>query len=216
MRQESERHGARLAAHGRVSARLSRMSDRRLGEAVSSAAPLGSGIGGRAAELDVDGTRVFVKRVPLTELELRPHHVRSTANLFGLPVFYQYGIGSAGFGAWRELAAHTLTTDWVLTGAYPDFPVLHHWRVLPDSPPEGFTDEFGGIEGAVAHWRATRPYARGWRPSAGPRRAWCSSWNTCRTPSRPGWASAAKPPRRAARTRRTHGWTRPWRAAPTS
>ncbi|THA33559.1 protein kinase family protein [Streptomyces sp. A1277] len=152
MRQESERHGARLAAHGRVSARLSRMSDRRLGEAVSSAAPLGSGIGGRAAELDVDGTRVFVKRVPLTELELRPHHVRSTANLFGLPVFYQYGIGSAGFGAWRELAAHTLTTDWVLTGAYPDFPVLHHWRVLPDSPPEGFTDEFGGIEGAVAHW----------------------------------------------------------------
>lgn len=152
MRQESERHRARLAAHDRASARLSRMSDRRIGEAVASAAPLGSGLGGRSAELDVGGTRVFVKRVPLTELELRPRNARSTANLFGLPVFYQYGIGSAGFGAWRELAAHVLTTDWVRTGAYPDFPLMYHWRVLPDSPPEGFTDEFGGIEGAVAHW----------------------------------------------------------------
>lgn len=73
------------------------MSDRRIGEAVAAAAPLGSGMGGRAAGLDVDGTRVFVKRVPLTDLELRPGNIRSTANHFGLPVFYQYGIGSAGF-----------------------------------------------------------------------------------------------------------------------
>lgn len=32
---------------------------------------------------------------------------------------------------------------------------MYHWRVLPDSPPEGFTDEFGGLEGAVAHWEGS-------------------------------------------------------------
>ncbi|MGN5637018.1 protein kinase family protein, partial [Streptomyces sp. AC154] len=148
-------HHARLAAHRSVSTHLSLLSDHRLRELVRAAAPTGAGIGGRSAELDVCGRRVFVKRVPLTDLELRPENVRSTANLFGLPVFYQYGIGSAGFGAWRELAAHTITTDWVLGDDWPDFPLMYHWRVLPDSAPQGFVDEFGGIDGAVAHWEGS-------------------------------------------------------------
>ncbi|WP_405849885.1 protein kinase family protein [Streptomyces niveus] len=145
---------ARLAAHGAVGTALSVLSDRRLAELVAGAVPLGSGLGGRSAELDVEGTRVFVKRVPLTDLELRPEHLRSTANVFELPLFYQYGIGSAGFGAWRELAAHTMTTNWVIgdADAYPGFPLMYHWRVLPDSGPDGFLDEFGGLDRAVAHW----------------------------------------------------------------
>lgn len=154
------RRRARLTAHGAVSTRLSLMSDRRLGEAVAEATWLGSGMGGRSAELDVCGTRVFVKRVPLTDLELRPENVRSTANLFGLPTFYQYGVGSAGFGAWRELAAHTITTDWVLGDEYADFPLMYHWRVLPDSAPQGFVDELGGIDGAVAHWEGSSAVRR--------------------------------------------------------
>jgi hypothetical protein len=40
------------------------------------------------------------------------------------------------------LAAHTAV----------GFPLMYHWRVLPDSPPEGFADEFGGVDGAVAYW----------------------------------------------------------------
>ena len=146
-------HAARLAAYGAVAARLALLSDRRLGEVVAGAVPLGAGIGGRSGELDVDGTRVFVKRVPLTDVELE--NARSTANVFGLPLYYQYGVGSAGFGAWRELAVHVMTTGWVLGGEYEGFPLMYHWRVLPDSPPEGFVDEFGGIEGAVAHWEGS-------------------------------------------------------------
>lgn len=88
------RHVARLATYGSVSTYLSLMSDHRLGEVVAAATPLGSGIGGRTAELKVDGTRVFVKRVPLTDIEMRSENARSTANLFGLPMFYQYGAGS--------------------------------------------------------------------------------------------------------------------------
>lgn len=149
------RHAARLAAYGRVSTHLSLLSDRRLGEVVAAADPLGAGIGGRSAELEVGGDRVFVKRVPLTDLEMRPENARSTANLFGLPVFYQYGVGSTGFGAWRELAAHAMTTGWVLGNEYEGFPLMYHWRVLPDSPPRGFADEFGGVDGAVAHWEGS-------------------------------------------------------------
>lgn len=142
----------RISAYATVGAHLSRLSDRRLADAVAAAARPGSGIGGRSAELEVEGRRVFVKRVPLTDVELQPAHVRSTANLFGLPLFYQYGLGSAGFGAWRELAAHLMTTSWVLKGEHAGFPLLYHWRVLPDTPPAGFVDGLGGVEGAVARW----------------------------------------------------------------
>lgn len=148
-------YAARLAAYGNVAARLSSLSDRGLGDALSSASAVGSGIGGRSAEWDIDGTRVFVKRVPLTDVEARPENVRSTANLFGLPMFYQYGVGSAGFGAWRELAVHTMTSNWVLGREHEGFPLMYHWRVLPDSAPEGFVDEFGGIDGAVAYWEGS-------------------------------------------------------------
>ncbi|MEU6587707.1 protein kinase family protein [Streptomyces sp. NPDC046881] len=145
-------HAARVSAYTAVGTRLSLLSDRRLADAVAAAPSLGSGIGGRSAELEVEGIRVFVKRVPLTDLELQPQHVRSTANVFDLPLFYQYGVGSAGFGAWRELAAHIMTTGWALKNEYAGFPLLYHWRVLPDSPPAGFVDGLGGVEGAVAHW----------------------------------------------------------------
>ncbi|GLY80481.1 protein kinase family protein [Actinoallomurus iriomotensis] len=155
MRSRDAQHAARLAAYGAVSTRLSLMGDRQLKQAVVAATPLGSGIGGRSGELDVAGVRVFVKRVPLTDVELRPENTRSTANLFGLPTFYHYGVGSAGFGAWRELAVHVMTTNWVLTREYEGFPLMYHWRVLPDSPPEGFAEQFGGVDGAVAYWEGS-------------------------------------------------------------
>lgn len=109
----------RLRIHGAVSTGLALHSDRALRELVDAAAPIGVGIGGKSALLEVAGTPVFVKRIPLTDLERRPEHVRSTANLFDLPLFCHYGvglIGGAGFGAWRELAVHTMTTNWALAG----------------------------------------------------------------------------------------------------
>jgi hypothetical protein len=149
---------ARLADYGAVSTSLALRSDRRLGELVDAAVPLGSGIGGRSALLEVDGQPVFVKRVPLTDVERLPEHLRSTANLFGLPTYCQYGVGgSAGFGAWRELAAHIMTTNWVLAGQYSGFPMMYHWRVLPDTA--ALPDELADVERAVAYWGG-RPEVR--------------------------------------------------------
>lgn len=143
-------HGARLAAHRAVSAQLARCDDRALGALVDAAVPLGSGIGGKSALLEIAGTPVFVKRVPLTDLERQPDRVRSTANVFGLPAFCQYGIGGPGFGAWRELAAHTMTTDWVRAGRYEGFPLMYHWRVLPDAT--SLPAELADVEKVVAFW----------------------------------------------------------------
>ncbi|MEV8320394.1 protein kinase family protein [Streptomyces sp. NPDC059900] len=142
--------GSRLAAHEAVSTSLARHSDERLLDLLDTASPMGSGIGGKSALLEISGVPVFVKRVPLTDLERRPENTGSTANVFGLPVFCQYGIGGPGFGAWRELAVHTRTTDWVISGACANFPLMYHWRVLPDSTP--LPGELADVEEAVAYW----------------------------------------------------------------
>ncbi|AUG75221.1 hypothetical protein CFP65_0242 [Kitasatospora sp. MMS16-BH015] len=145
--------GARLAAHGAVSTALARCSDRALRDLVGAAVPIGAGIGGKTVLLEVAGTQVFVKRVPLTDLERETEHLRSTANVFELPGFCQYGVGllgGPGFGAWRELAVHTMTTDWVLKGEYEGFPLMHHWRVLPDSTP--LPEELADVDRAVSYW----------------------------------------------------------------
>jgi hypothetical protein len=141
---------ARLAAHGAVSTSLALRSDRALHELVDQAVPIGTGIGGRSALLEVAGTPVFVKQVPLTDPERQPDSVRSTANLFELPVFCQYGIVSPCFGAWRELAAHIMTTNWVIAGECESFPLMYHRRVLPVSVP--LSEELADVERAVAYW----------------------------------------------------------------
>ncbi|PSM45426.1 hypothetical protein C6Y14_03680 [Streptomyces dioscori] len=150
MRRGGTGRSARLAAHGAVSTALALHSDRALQELLDAAGTTGTGIGGRTTLLEVGGTRVFVKRVPLTDLERQPGNIRSTANLFELPLFSQYGVGGPGFGAWRELAVHTMTTNWVLTGAYDGFPLTHHWRILPDSAP--LYGELADVAEAAANW----------------------------------------------------------------
>ncbi|MFI6040928.1 protein kinase family protein [Nocardia sp. NPDC051321] len=150
----------RLHVHGAVSTALALHSDLALRELVDAAVPIGSGIGGKSALLEIAGNPVFVKRVPLTDPERQPEHVRSTANLFDMPMFLHYGvglIGGAGFGAWRELAVHTMTTNWVLAAEREGFPLMYHWRVLPDTTP--LPTELADIDHAVAYWDG-RPQVR--------------------------------------------------------
>ena len=79
--------------------------------------------------LPIRRSQVFVKRLPLTDLEL--DNLFSTKNLYDLPTYYNYGVGSAGFGAFRELLTHIKTTNWVLEGAIANFPLLYHYRIIP-------------------------------------------------------------------------------------
>jgi hypothetical protein len=113
----------RYRNHARIGAELGRASDEELLRLV------GAGSGPR--ELPRCSATVFAKLVPLTALEMQPENRRSTANVFGLPAYYQYRLGGCGFGAWRELAIHERANEWITSGRCAGFPLLHHWRVLP-------------------------------------------------------------------------------------
>jgi hypothetical protein len=94
-------------------------------------------------------SKVFVKRIPITRMEY--DRLFSTENLYRLPVFYNYGVGSAGFGAFRELIAHIKTTNWVLEGAIENFPLMYHYRIRPfhDTRPE-LNEEWH--QGYIRYW----------------------------------------------------------------
>jgi len=121
----------RLASYSTVANKLACLSDVQLAELISSAA--WSAGYGETATINMDGITVFIKKIPLTDFETRSENIYSTANLFHLPLFYQYGVGSAGFGAFRELAAQTMASNWVLTAACKNFPLLYHSRILHHS-----------------------------------------------------------------------------------
>jgi hypothetical protein len=105
--------------------------------------------------MTVAGTSVFIKRVALTERERK--EPGQTRNLFGLPGFFQYGVGSAGFGVWRELAAHQRATEWVLTEQCESFPLLHHWRIAEGRAPEGRTVKGRTVKGGTLKGRTAQP-----------------------------------------------------------
>ena len=81
--------------------------------------------------IKIGNSKVFVKRIPLTDIEYQ--NMFSTKNHYNLPTYYNYGVGSAGFGAFRELVTHIKTTNWVLKGEIENFPLMYHYRIVPCS-----------------------------------------------------------------------------------
>lgn len=143
----------RINTYGIISTELASLSDTKLTHLLDNARIVSSGIGGQSALLTIQGTTVFVKKIPLTDLERKPEHVMSTANIFELPLFYQYGIGSYGFNAWRELSANIMATNWIISGECEQFPLMYHWRVLPSAAPKPMDDqELAELKRDVYYW----------------------------------------------------------------
>ncbi len=78
--------------------------------------------------IKIGNTKVFAKKIPLTQVEF--DNSFSTKNHYDLPMTYNYGIGSAGFGAFRELFLHIKTTNWVLSKKCLNFPLMYHYRII--------------------------------------------------------------------------------------
>jgi len=151
-------YGARTAQFEKISSALATQSDQQLTWLVDQAEQLACGIGGATVALEIDGVKVFAKRLRLTELERRPENLLSTENIFALPTFCQRNVGSVGFGAWRELAANVMTTGWVLSQQLENFPLMYHWRMLEGAVtaraahlPKDLVD----IEGMVRYWEGS-------------------------------------------------------------
>jgi len=142
---------SRLETYCRLGSHLALLDDRKLGALLRT---------GRARQgwgqnrvITVDGTQVFAKSVPIAAREMaRPY---STRNHYRLPCMYSYGVGSAGFGVFRELATHVRTTNWVLGGETDAFPVMYHHRILPiERPGPRRTPE--ALAAYVRYWNGSR------------------------------------------------------------
>lgn len=137
----------RLSVHAELSSWFADRTDLELIELLGQGASrAGWGV---SRVIEACGHRVFAKTIPITDLELG--HLGSTSNLFELPVVYNYGVGSAGFGAAREVAAHTMTTQWVQEERIGSFPLLYHHRLLPLSG-QTRRRNAGQLERYVAYW----------------------------------------------------------------
>lgn len=142
----------RLSRCEAVATRLSSLSDNGIRTLLASVPPPRIGIGGATQTIAIAGHPVFVKTIALSDQEVDAGP-GDTRNLFNLPPWYHYGVGvgSAGFNAWREVAAHELVSDWVTRGDSPGFPVLYHWRVIPDITQSRLADD--DIVRAVKFWQ---------------------------------------------------------------
>ena len=147
---------ARRARYAKISTELVHLDDEALCGLVADRP--GTGGSGNTRMVEVAGESVFVKSIPLTDLER--DRMFSTRNHYGLPTFYQYGVGSLGFGAWRELVTHVTTTNWVLGEVLEAFPLTYHFRIVPRP---GQSDPVGpsNVDDHVQNWnssQAIRPY----------------------------------------------------------
>jgi hypothetical protein len=146
---------ARRRRHAALSSKVALMDDATLARLVGKAGG-GGGWGWSGVVTLPEGDQVFVKRIPVTATETKHRH--STRNHHRLPIFYSYGVGSAGFGAYRELATHVRTTGWVVGDEIGTFPLLVHARHLPRRP--GKAEGFLGSEDYVRYWNGSRRIGR--------------------------------------------------------
>lgn len=154
----TEEMDRRLSQYEKANRYLKGLSQEQFTSLLASATPIRIGGWGDILSLTVEGVTVIVKKIRLTQEEMQ--HPKSTRNFFDLPLYYQYGVGSAGFGAWRELAAHEMTTQWVLDGECHNFPLMYHARVLPRTPSGQpmFTEE--ERDEMVAYWDGSEAVGR--------------------------------------------------------
>lgn len=150
----------RADRHRRAGAALAALSDADLIELLAAGVGGARGIGGSNVRVDVEGIPVFAKCVPVTDLEMAAENRGSTANLFDLPTMYHYGVGSTGTNVWRELAAHTIVTRWVLAEQVDGFPLLYHSRVLPMQTAIAADEGLGDAESVVAYWGGSSAVGR--------------------------------------------------------
>lgn len=105
---------------------------------------------GKNAIVQIDGEKVFVKKIAVTKLEYDNQF--DTANLYNVPVFCNYGIGSLGFNCFRELAMHVKTTNWVLNDDIENFPLMYHYRIIKNEYPLKHFDKKNELKEYIKKW----------------------------------------------------------------
>ena len=124
-------HATRIKNYQKISKYLSSLNNKEILKIIKSADSINEK--NYIFKTKIKNTPVFIKKIPLTELEYKTENHYLTDNLFKLPMYYQYGIGSEGFNGWRELMSNILTTKWVISGECTNFIIMYHWRLIPNN-----------------------------------------------------------------------------------
>jgi hypothetical protein len=140
----------RYSRYNHISKHLEKLDDESISDLLQQGISMHSG-GGSSVKLEIDGIPIFVKKVPLNKIEGKAENIRSTENLFDIPLYYQYGVGSGGFSVWRELSAHIMSTEWVLSRENNNLPLMYHWRIINDSTEKVPLDE-EELKNYVKYW----------------------------------------------------------------
>ena len=127
----SEKEMLRIKAHAELQGELTAMTDTEMMSLLDRSPSFNANFNNTKSTIELRGTKVFVKKLHLSKLETVPTYFTSTSNMFELPLSLQYDMCSPGAGAWRELLAATMATNWVLASECPNFPMMYYWRVLP-------------------------------------------------------------------------------------
>lgn len=146
----SDAKETRYSRYNYISQHLEKLNDESISAILEQGTSLHSGWGS-SVKLEIDGIPIFVKKVPLNKVEGKPENIRSTENLFGIPLYYQYGVGSGGFSVWRELFAHILSTEWVLSNENKNLPLMYHWRIINNFDEKAPLDE-EELKNYVKYW----------------------------------------------------------------
>ena len=116
----------RLKKYGKTSDALHYMCTDNLTKLILSNV-VGQGYGVNSV-ITINHTKIFIKAIPVTKTDLS--NMYDTSNIHNLPMYYNYGVGSAGFGCWRELAFHIKASNYVINEQCPNFPILYHYRII--------------------------------------------------------------------------------------
>ena len=131
-----------------VSEAINQLNNEEINNLLLEGKPIHQGICGTGVKLDIESVSVFAKRIPITEIEFKNQF--STKNLFDLPTYYQYGVGSTGFSVWRELKTHQKTTEWVLNGECKNFPLMYGYAIIDEENPQKMTAD--DLKKYVDYW----------------------------------------------------------------
>ena len=105
---------------------------------------------GKNSIVTIDNEKVFIKKIALTKLEYDNQF--DTANLYNLPVYNNYGVGSMGTNCYRELAMHVKTTNWVINNDIDNFPLMYHYRIVKNDAPLKHFDKKDSLSKYIKKW----------------------------------------------------------------
>ena len=140
----------RRRLHDALAARLAALSDDALAaQLAEAAAGRANDNGNQSAVIDVEGGKVFVKQIALTDVERRAAnkgiHRQPVRPAALLPIRRRLGGGRRLARAERVRAGRRVGAVWEC----PYFPLVYHWRVLPRTPPPPSDKQRALVQGAT-------------------------------------------------------------------